>query len=137
MGRGRPGGRRDAPHVRHRVLGDEPREERAPAPDRVEPLGGELHQQVLHPGAHGHQEHPLLGPAAALAEWKQLFELSDRYGFAVAADECYSEIYFEEGEPPRVVIEFDLDVNGILNVEAVDPADRSRARRCAHDRRFP
>jgi N-succinyldiaminopimelate aminotransferase len=33
-------------------------------------------------------------------EWKQLFELSDRYGFVIAADECYSEIYFDEAHPP-------------------------------------
>jgi N-succinyldiaminopimelate aminotransferase len=32
--------------------------------------------------------------------WKTLFDLSDRYGFVIAADECYSEIYFEEGSPP-------------------------------------
>jgi len=33
-------------------------------------------------------------------EWKRLFELSDRHGFAIAADECYSEIYCEEDRPP-------------------------------------
>jgi N-succinyldiaminopimelate aminotransferase len=33
------------------------------------------------------------GATLGLQEWKQLFELSDRYGFVVAADECYSEIY--------------------------------------------
>ena len=36
----------------------------------------------------------------SLAEWKTLFELSDQYGFIIASDECYSEIYFEEGKPP-------------------------------------
>ncbi len=30
----------------------------------------------------------------------QLFELSDQYNFIIAADECYSEIYFNEQEPP-------------------------------------
>jgi N-succinyldiaminopimelate aminotransferase len=35
------------------------------------------------------------GHVMSLAEWKVLFELSDRYGFVIAADECYSEIYFE------------------------------------------
>jgi N-succinyldiaminopimelate aminotransferase len=34
-----------------------------------------------------------------LEDWKTLFELSDRYGFVIASDECYSEIYFRE-EPP-------------------------------------
>ncbi len=40
------------------------------------------------------------GHVMALDEWKQLFELSDRYGFVIASDECYSEVYFEEGKPP-------------------------------------
>ena len=40
------------------------------------------------------------GAVMSLAEWKALFELSDQYGFIIASDECYSEIYFEEGKPP-------------------------------------
>ncbi len=40
------------------------------------------------------------GRVMALDEWKLLFELSDRHGFLIAADECYSEIYFDEGHPP-------------------------------------
>ena len=36
----------------------------------------------------------------SLADWKALFNLSDQHGFVIAADECYSEIYFEEGKPP-------------------------------------
>ncbi|EUJ10494.1 succinyldiaminopimelate aminotransferase apoenzyme [Methylophilaceae bacterium 11] len=40
------------------------------------------------------------GKVMTLAQWKTIFELSDRYGFVIAADECYSEIYFEEGNPP-------------------------------------
>ena len=39
------------------------------------------------------------GSVMGLDEWKLLFELSDRYGFVIASDECYSEIYFRE-EPP-------------------------------------
>lgn len=39
------------------------------------------------------------GAVMGLDEWKLLFELSDRYGFVIAADECYSEIYFRD-EPP-------------------------------------
>ena len=35
------------------------------------------------------------GHVMALSEWKTLFEMSDRYGFVIAADECYSEIYFD------------------------------------------
>jgi N-succinyldiaminopimelate aminotransferase len=34
-----------------------------------------------------------------LQEWKKLFELSEKYGFVIASDECYSEIYFRD-EPP-------------------------------------
>ena len=40
------------------------------------------------------------GHVMSLAEWKALFELSDRHGFVIAADECYSEIYFDEAHPP-------------------------------------
>ncbi len=40
------------------------------------------------------------GRVMTLDEWRQLFELSDRYGFVIAADECYSEIYFDESRPP-------------------------------------
>jgi N-succinyldiaminopimelate aminotransferase len=40
------------------------------------------------------------GRVMSLQEWQQLFELSDRHGFVIAADECYSEIYFDESQPP-------------------------------------
>ncbi|RZU37118.1 succinyldiaminopimelate aminotransferase [Fluviicoccus keumensis] len=30
----------------------------------------------------------------------RLLELSDQYGFVIASDECYSEIYFDETDPP-------------------------------------
>jgi N-succinyldiaminopimelate aminotransferase len=33
-------------------------------------------------------------------EWRRLFELSDRHGFVIAADECYAEVYFDEARPP-------------------------------------
>ena len=39
------------------------------------------------------------GAVMGLDEWKTLFDLSDRYGFVIASDECYSEIYFRD-EPP-------------------------------------
>jgi N-succinyldiaminopimelate aminotransferase len=39
------------------------------------------------------------GAVMPLDEWRRLFELSDRHGFVIASDECYSEIYFT-GEPP-------------------------------------
>lgn len=40
------------------------------------------------------------GAVLTLEDWKQLFALSDRYGFVIASDECYSEIYFDEANPP-------------------------------------
>ncbi len=40
------------------------------------------------------------GRVMTLDEWQRLFALSDRYGFVIAADECYSEIYFDEAQPP-------------------------------------
>jgi len=39
------------------------------------------------------------GAVVPLEEWRQLFELSDRHGFVIASDECYSEIYFREAPP--------------------------------------
>ena len=39
------------------------------------------------------------GAVMPLDEWRKLFELSDQYGFVIASDECYSEIYFRD-EPP-------------------------------------
>ena len=40
------------------------------------------------------------GRVMGLEEWRALFELSDRHGFVIAADECYSELYFDEAKPP-------------------------------------
>lgn len=39
------------------------------------------------------------GAVMPLSEWQHLFELSDRHGFVIASDECYSEIYFGD-QPP-------------------------------------
>ena len=39
------------------------------------------------------------GAVMPLSEWKELFELSDRHGFVIASDECYSEIYFRDEAP--------------------------------------
>jgi N-succinyldiaminopimelate aminotransferase len=40
------------------------------------------------------------GRVMTMPEWKRLFELSDRHGFTIVSDECYSEIYFDESAPP-------------------------------------
>ena len=39
------------------------------------------------------------GAVMPLSEWQMLFELSDRHGFVIASDECYSEIYFRTDPP--------------------------------------
>jgi N-succinyldiaminopimelate aminotransferase len=40
------------------------------------------------------------GRVLKLEDWRRLFELSDRHGFVIAADECYSELYYDELQPP-------------------------------------
>jgi N-succinyldiaminopimelate aminotransferase len=40
------------------------------------------------------------GRVFGLPEWRELFALSDKHGFVIASDECYSEIYFDEAHPP-------------------------------------
>ncbi len=39
------------------------------------------------------------GAVMSQSEWQDLFELSDRHGFVIASDECYSEIYFGQTPP--------------------------------------
>ena len=41
------------------------------------------------------------GRVTTAAEWRYLFEMSDRHGFVIASDECYSEVYFDEAAPPQ------------------------------------
>lgn len=45
------------------------------------------------------------GKVMAIDEWQKLFSLADRFGFIIAADECYSEIYLEEDRPPLGALE--------------------------------
>ena len=46
------------------------------------------------------------GAVMPLAEWQALFELSDRHGFVIASDECYSEIWSgPEDAPPLGALE--------------------------------
>lgn len=40
------------------------------------------------------------GTVLSLEDWRKLFDLSDKYGFVIGSDECYSEIYFDEDNPP-------------------------------------
>lgn len=43
------------------------------------------------------------GRVLTLDEWRTLFDRSDRYGFVIASDECYSEIY--DDRPPLGALE--------------------------------
>lgn len=45
------------------------------------------------------------GKIMSLPEWAELFNLADRYDFVIASDECYSEIYFDESQPPLGALE--------------------------------
>lgn len=63
--------------------------------DRV-PEGIWQHTQLVYVCSPGNPT----GKVMDLAEWKHLFELSDHYRFIIASDECYSEIYPDEGKPP-------------------------------------
>jgi N-succinyldiaminopimelate aminotransferase len=49
------------------------------------------------------------GKVLDLNAWRGLFELSDRHGFVIASDECYSEIYF--GDPPLGALEASCRLN--------------------------
>lgn len=40
------------------------------------------------------------GSVMTQAEWNELFALSDKWGFTIISDECYSEIYLDETKPP-------------------------------------
>lgn len=45
------------------------------------------------------------GRVLTLDEWRVLFERSDRHGFVIASDECYSEIFGDEDAPPLGALE--------------------------------
>ena len=40
------------------------------------------------------------GKVMSLDDWREIFALADRHDFIIASDECYSEIYFQTGQPP-------------------------------------
>ncbi|MDP2785801.1 MAG: succinyldiaminopimelate transaminase [Sulfurimicrobium sp.] len=63
--------------------------------DRV-PEGIWQHTQLVYVCSPGNPT----GKVMDLTEWKHLFELSDHYRFIIASDECYSEIYPDEANPP-------------------------------------
>ena len=45
------------------------------------------------------------GKVLDLAAWRQLFERADRHDFVIASDECYSELYGDEANPPLGALE--------------------------------
>ena len=45
------------------------------------------------------------GRVLSLDTWRALFDRADRYGFVIASDECYSEIYPDEANPPLGALE--------------------------------
>jgi len=51
------------------------------------------------------------GKVLGLGDWKEIFALSDRYGFVIASDECYSEIYFDEAAPPLGALQAATQLN--------------------------
>ena len=40
------------------------------------------------------------GAVMGIEDWRGLFALSDKHGFVIASDECYSELFYDEGNPP-------------------------------------
>jgi N-succinyldiaminopimelate aminotransferase len=45
------------------------------------------------------------GAVMGIEYLKQALEFSDKYGFAIAADECYADIYFDEAAPPPSLLQ--------------------------------
>jgi N-succinyldiaminopimelate aminotransferase len=45
------------------------------------------------------------GAVLTLAQLQQVIELAHRYDFIIAADECYSEIYWDEHQPPAGLLQ--------------------------------
>ena len=45
------------------------------------------------------------GKVMSIDEWKALFDRSAKYGFIIVSDECYSEIYFDNANPPLGALE--------------------------------
>lgn len=45
------------------------------------------------------------GSVISLNQWQKLFDLASEYDFVIASDECYSEIYQNESEPPIGALE--------------------------------
>jgi len=62
------------------------------------------------------------GHVMPLEEWETLFEMSDRYGFVIASDECYSEIYFDATPEGGAGAQRSGDVNTEVDAEIASAA---------------
>ena len=45
------------------------------------------------------------GSVLSLAEHKKLLKLAEQYDFVIASDECYTELYDDEGHPPQGLLQ--------------------------------
>lgn len=45
------------------------------------------------------------GSVLSIEQLIQLIKLADKYNFVIASDECYSELYFDESQPPPGLLE--------------------------------
>ncbi len=45
------------------------------------------------------------GKVMSIEEWEQLFNRSAKFGFTIVSDECYSEIYLDNANPPLGALE--------------------------------
>lgn len=45
------------------------------------------------------------GACLSSEDWQTALRLADKYDFVIAADECYSELYFDENEPPAGLLD--------------------------------
>ena len=78
------------PHFLNTLPADDYRLDFAQLPEQVW-----QHTQLIYVCSPGNPN----GHVMSLTEWQVIFEMSDRYGFVIASDECYSEIYFADNKP--------------------------------------
>ena len=50
------------------------------------------------------------GGVLELAQLKEILELAEKYDFIVASDECYSELYLDESQPPAGLLQAAADM---------------------------
>jgi len=50
------------------------------------------------------------GAVVSVEQYKKLIALADQYDFVIASDECYSELYFDESNPPTGLLQVCAEV---------------------------